>query len=77
MTRSSRCTSDRRAIWDGGWRSMLECPAIDEAVAHVSILAGDELPGEEYCAAFKEDLVRRHQPRWNVNLVGLAKTASE
>lgn len=55
----------------------LECPSIAEAVAHVSILVGDELPGEEYRAAFKEDLVRRHQPLWNVNLVGLAKTASE
>ena len=38
------------------------------------MIAGDDLPGEEYRAAFKEDLVRRHQPRWNVNLVGLAKT---
>jgi site-specific DNA-methyltransferase (adenine-specific) len=55
----------------------LECPAIAEAVVHVSVIAGDELPGEEYRAAFKEDLVRRHQPRWNVNLVGLAKTASD
>lgn len=55
----------------------LECPAISEAVAHLSVISGEELPGEEYRAAFKEDLVRRHQPRWNVNLVGLAKTASE
>jgi site-specific DNA-methyltransferase (adenine-specific) len=52
----------------------LECPAIAEAVTHVSIIAGDELPGEEYRAAFKEELVRRHQPWWNVNLVGLAAT---
>lgn len=55
----------------------LACPAIAEAVAQVSIITGDELPGEEYRAAFKEDLVRRHQPLWNVNLVGLAKTATE
>jgi hypothetical protein len=40
-------------------------------------MAGNELPGEEYRAAFKEDLVRRHQPLWNVNLVGLAKSAAE
>ncbi len=55
----------------------LECPAIEEAVAQVSIIADNELPGEEYRATFKEDLVRRHQPKWNVNLVGLAKTTSE
>jgi site-specific DNA-methyltransferase (adenine-specific) len=48
------------------------CPAMAEVVTHVSIIAGEELPGEEYRAAFKEDLVRRYQPRWNVNLVGLA-----
>jgi site-specific DNA-methyltransferase (adenine-specific) len=50
----------------------LECPAISEATTHVSIITGDDLPGAEYRAAFKEDLVRRYQPRWNVNLVGLA-----
>jgi len=55
----------------------LDCPAIDESVAQVAVIAGEELPGAEYRAAFKEDLVRRHQPRWNVNLVGLAKTTSE
>jgi DNA modification methylase/predicted GIY-YIG superfamily endonuclease len=55
----------------------LDCPAFDESVSQVAVIAGEELPGEEYRAAFKEDLVRRHQPRWNVNLVGLAKSASE
>jgi site-specific DNA-methyltransferase (adenine-specific) len=54
-----------------------ECPGIDAAVAHVSVLVGNELPGEEYRAAFKEDLVRRYRPRWNVNLVGLAKLAGD
>jgi site-specific DNA-methyltransferase (adenine-specific) len=49
-----------------------DCPAIAGCVEHVSIIAGSDLPGEEYRAAFKEDLVRRHQPRWNMNLVGLA-----
>jgi site-specific DNA-methyltransferase (adenine-specific) len=49
----------------------LECPAFAEAVSHASVIVGDDLPGEEYRAAFKEELVRRHQPRWNVNLVGL------
>ena len=49
-----------------------ECPAIADCVAHVSVIAGRDLPGEEYRDAFKEDLVRRYQPRWNVNLVGLA-----
>ena len=48
------------------------CPAIANQVAHVSLLTGDELPSEEYLDAFKEELVRRHRPRWNVNLVGLA-----
>jgi DNA modification methylase len=54
-----------------------ESRAVDECVAHVSILAGDELPGEEYRDAFKEDLVRRYRPEWNVNLVGLAKTVAD
>jgi site-specific DNA-methyltransferase (adenine-specific) len=49
-----------------------ECPTISDQVAHISLLTGDELPSEEYLDAFKEELVRRHQPRWNVNLVGLA-----
>jgi hypothetical protein len=48
-----------------------ECAAISDVVEHISILTGDELPGEEYQAAFKEDLVRRHAPRWNMCLVGL------
>jgi hypothetical protein len=51
-----------------------ESRAVDECVAHVSTLTGDDLPGEEYRDAFKEDLVRRYRPEWNVNLVGLAKT---
>ncbi len=55
----------------------LDCAAFEEAVASVSLIVGEELPGEEYRAAFKEDLVRRHQPKWNVNLVGLAKTAGK
>jgi excinuclease UvrABC nuclease subunit len=55
----------------------LECAPIAAAVAHVSVITGDDLPGEEYRAAFKEELVRRNPPRWNVNLVGLAKPASD
>jgi hypothetical protein len=54
----------------------LDCPAIAEVAKHVSIIAGDDLPGAEYCSAFKEDLVRRYLPRWNVNLVGLAVATS-
>ncbi len=50
-----------------------ECPAISEAIEHISVIAGNELPAEDYQAAFKEDLVRRHRPRWNVNLVGLQR----
>jgi site-specific DNA-methyltransferase (adenine-specific) len=53
----------------------LDCPAIAESVGQISLIAADDLPGEEYRAAFKEDLVRRLLPRWNVNLVGLTKTA--
>jgi site-specific DNA-methyltransferase (adenine-specific) len=45
--------------------------AISDLVTHVAILAGRDLPSDEYQAAFKEALVRRYQPRWNVNLVGL------
>jgi hypothetical protein len=51
-------------------------PAISSAIAPISLITGSDLPGEEYRDAFKEDLVRRHQPRWNVNLVGLGTVAS-
>jgi site-specific DNA-methyltransferase (adenine-specific) len=54
-----------------------DCSAISDEVIHVAIISGAELPGVEYRDAFKEDLVRRHQPRWNVNLVGLSSTAIE
>jgi site-specific DNA-methyltransferase (adenine-specific) len=52
-----------------------ECSAIADEVAHVSVINGTDLPGDEYLDAFKEDLVRRHHPRWNVNLVGLGSSA--
>jgi len=52
-----------------------ECAAINDMVEHISILTGDDLPGEEYQAAFKEDLVRRYTPRWNISLVGLHAAA--
>ena len=39
-----------------------ECPAISDEVAHVSVIAGADLPGAEYRDAFKEDLVRRYRP---------------
>ncbi len=55
----------------------LDCPAVADEVAHVSLITGSDLPGPEYRDAFKEDLVRRHQPRWNVNLVGLSSTSIE
>lgn len=48
-----------------------ESPVGSDGVSHVSVIAGTDLPGAEYCVAFKEDLVRRHAPEWNVNLVGL------
>ena len=48
-----------------------DSPAVNDEIAHVSILAGNELVGDDYLDAFKEDLVRRHRPAWNVNLVGL------
>jgi len=49
-----------------------ESPMVSREVAHVSVISGADPPGTEYCAAFKEDLVRRHAPEWNVNLVGLS-----
>lgn len=52
------------------------CRAINDVVERVSILLGDDLPGSEYQAAFKEDLVRRHQPGWNLNLVGFTAPGS-
>jgi site-specific DNA-methyltransferase (adenine-specific) len=54
-----------------------KCRAIDDNVSQVAVITGAELPGEEYQAVFKEDLVRRYQPTWNVNLVGLSTTVSD
>jgi site-specific DNA-methyltransferase (adenine-specific) len=54
-----------------------ECPAISQEVEHFSLIVGDDLPGVEYRTAFKEDLVRRYHPKWNVNLVGLGSTQSD
>jgi site-specific DNA-methyltransferase (adenine-specific) len=48
-----------------------ESRPVADTVEHVGLLIGDDLPGSEYLAAFKEDLIRRHAPIWNVNLVGL------
>jgi site-specific DNA-methyltransferase (adenine-specific) len=47
------------------------CRAMIDVVAHISIISGSDLPGAVYRRAFKEDLVRRYKPKWNVNLVGL------
>ena len=49
-------------------------PMVSAEIAQIAILTGSELPGSEYRDAFKEELVRRHLPRWNVNLVGLGGT---
>ena len=54
-----------------------DCRALENIVEHVSMISPEELPGTEYRDAFKEDLVRRYQPRWNVNLVGLHKASAE
>jgi site-specific DNA-methyltransferase (adenine-specific) len=53
------------------------CPAIIDEAEQISLIAGSDLPGYEYRSAFKEDLVRRYQPQWNVNLVGLAGTRQD
>ena len=53
-----------------------DCRSIADSVAQVSIVSGRDLPGEDYCAAFKEDLIRRYTPTWNVNLVGLSIATS-
>jgi site-specific DNA-methyltransferase (adenine-specific) len=50
---------------------LAECSAVRDSVEHVSLIVGNDLPAEDYQAAFKEDLVRRYQPQWNVILVGL------
>jgi site-specific DNA-methyltransferase (adenine-specific) len=52
-----------------------ESRSVGDAVEHVGLLIGDDLPGAEYLDAFKEDLIRRHAPKWNVNLVGLNVSA--
>jgi hypothetical protein len=51
------------------------CRPINDVVEHVSVLTGDELPSPEYLDAFKEELVRRYAPKWNMNLVGLSGEA--
>jgi hypothetical protein len=48
------------------------CRPINSSVEHIAVLTGDELPGPDYLDAFKEDLVRRYGPKWNVYLVGLS-----
>jgi DNA modification methylase len=48
-----------------------DCSAIDDLVPQVAVITGNDLPGLEYQAAFKEHLVRSYEPRWNVRLVGL------
>ena len=58
-----RSTSAARSTWAAGLTQHAECPAISDEVAHVSVITGDDLPGEEYLDAFKEDLVRRHAPK--------------
>jgi site-specific DNA-methyltransferase (adenine-specific) len=52
-----------------------ECPTISDRVGQISLIVGDELPGGEYQDAFKEELVRRYAPCWNVNLVGLTRAS--
>ncbi|MCC7474628.1 MAG: site-specific DNA-methyltransferase [Pirellulales bacterium] len=49
----------------------LECAYFSDHVSQLSVIAGGDLPGEEYRAAFKEELVRRYHPQWNMPLVGL------
>jgi site-specific DNA-methyltransferase (adenine-specific) len=48
------------------------CRAIDDVAPFIAVITGDDLPGTEYQPAFKEHLVRRYQPRWNMQLVGLS-----
>jgi site-specific DNA-methyltransferase (adenine-specific) len=55
---------------------LAESSAVNDSVEHVSLIVGDDLPASDYQAAFKEDLVRRYQPQWNVILVGLHRSKS-
>jgi site-specific DNA-methyltransferase (adenine-specific) len=48
-----------------------KCRSVNDAVEHIAVISGEDLPGVEYQNAFKEDLVRRNTPKWNVSLVGL------
>jgi DNA modification methylase len=48
-----------------------DCSSIDDVVSQVAVIAGTDLPGTGYQAAFKEYLVRRYEPSWNMLLVGL------
>jgi site-specific DNA-methyltransferase (adenine-specific) len=50
-----------------------DCRALTDVVEHVALITDAELPADEYLDAFKEDLVRRYAPSWNVNLVGLCR----
>jgi site-specific DNA-methyltransferase (adenine-specific) len=48
-----------------------DCRGIDDLAPQISVIHGEDLPGEEYLLAFKEHLVRRYAPWWNVHLIGL------
>jgi site-specific DNA-methyltransferase (adenine-specific) len=54
----------------------VECRMIDDLAPQMAVITGEDLPGEDYREIFKEDLVRRYSPKWNVNLVGL-RTSSQ
>jgi site-specific DNA-methyltransferase (adenine-specific) len=49
-----------------------DCRLLTDVVSQFAVIVGTDLPGEVYRTAFKEDLVRRYQPNWNVSLVGLS-----
>jgi site-specific DNA-methyltransferase (adenine-specific) len=49
----------------------VDCGEIDDLAPQVSVITGDDLPGQDYRAAFKEHLASIYEPRWNVRLVGL------
>lgn len=47
---------------------------VGNSIEHVSLIVDGDLPAADYQAAYKEDLVRRYQPQWNVILVGLHRS---
>ena len=72
----SRSTSAARSTLAAGSRSTPIAARSRRRRAHLASSPATNFPAQSTSDAFKEDLVRRYQPKWNVNLVGLESTCA-